>query len=538
MLTALSYVKNEILSPSRKIKGRVAFYDATSTESFYTYSDALQSIKVSRTAEESKFFGFGVCQKATIQLRDKERQININIGDEFLPSFGADIGTRVVYTATAYARVYADEVQRDENTNVITITASDKLSTDAFKYTYDDLALEAPYSIKDVAVACATKLGLGFINDDTVTASAFDRIYNEPANFEGSETLRDVLNAVAEATQTIYYIRGTDLHFKCLLQDTVDYTVDKAQYFTLTSESQRTLAAICSATELGDNVVATGDFEGETQYVRDNPFWDTQEDVNVLVEGALASIGGIQSHQFNCSWRGNFLLETGDKVEFITKDGSSIYGYLLNDTTTYDGGFKQTTSWAYSDNASENSNNPSTLGETLKQTFARVDKANRQIELVASEVGENAEEIAALKINTESIDATVAEMKEITTSALDGVNEEIANLTNRVEATMTAEDVTIAIKSELSNGVDKVETATGFTFNEDGLTVSKSDSEMTTTITEDGMTVYKNEEAVLIADNEGVRAEDLHATTYLIIGNNSRFEDYGDGRTGCFWIGG
>ncbi|MBE6782978.1 MAG: hypothetical protein E7536_03085 [Ruminococcaceae bacterium] len=62
--------------------------------------------------------------------------------------------------------------------------------------------------------------------------------------------------------------------------------------------------------------------------------------------------------------------------------------------------------------------------------------------------------------------------------------------------------------------------------------------EIKTQITEDGMTVYKNDEEVLVANNEGVKAEDLHATTYLIIGTNSRFEDYGNGRTGCFWIGG
>ena len=60
---------------------------------------------------------------------------------------------------------------------------------------------------------------------------------------------------------------------------------------------------------------------------------------------------------------------------------------------------------------------------------------------------------------------------------------------------------------------------------------------MQTTITEDGMTVYRDSEAVLIADNEGVKAEDLHATTYLIIGNNSRFEDVNN-RTACYWIGG
>ena len=55
------------------------------------------------------------------------------------------------------------------------------------------------------------------------------------------------------------------------------------------------------------------------------------------------------------------------------------------------------------------------------------------------------------------------------------------------------------------------------------------------------MSVYKNEEKVLIANNEGVKAANLHATTYLIIGNYSRFEDYtnidGEVRTGCFWIG-
>ena len=102
---------------------------------------------------------------------------------------------------------------------------------------------------------------------------------------------------------------------------------------------------------------------------------------------------------------------------------------------------------------------------------------------------------------------------------------------------MTAEDVKLEIKSELSNGVTKVETTTGFTFNDEGLTVSKSGSEMTTQITEDGMTVFRDNTAVLIANNVGVDAVNLHATTYLIIGNNSRFEDYGEDRTGCFWIG-
>lgn len=69
--------------------------------------------------------------------------------------------------------------------------------------------------------------------------------------------------------------------------------------------------------------------------------------------------------------------------------------------------------------------------------------------------------------------------------------------------------------------------------------IKKSDVDITTNISEDGMRVSKGSEVVLTANNGGVEARNLHATTYLIIGENSRFEDYDNGsRTGCFWIGG
>ena len=58
-----------------------------------------------------------------------------------------------------------------------------------------------------------------------------------------------------------------------------------------------------------------------------------------------------------------------------------------------------------------------------------------------------------------------------------------------------------------------------------------------TIIDEDCMTIEINANQVLVANNEGVDAYNLHASTYLIIGDNSRFEDYNNNsRTGCFWI--
>ena len=184
---------------------------------------------------------------------------------------------------------------------------------------------------------------------------------------------------------------------------------------------------------------------------------------------------------------------------------------------TYNGGFSAEMEWEFN-NDGDTEANASTLGDALKQTYARVDKANKEIEIVAGEA-------SSLKLTTDGINTSV--------SRLDNQ----LSLTNRTVSTkMSAEDVSISIQTALENGVEKVTTTTGFTFNEEGLHISKSDSEITTSITEDGMTVYRGDNEVLVADNLGVMAEDLHATTFLIIGNNSRLEDYGANRTGCFWI--
>ena len=122
-------------------------------------------------------------------------------------------------------------------------------------------------------------------------------------------------------------------------------------------------------------------------------------------------------------------------------------------------------------------------------------------------------------------------------ASVSSINNDVEELKQQVITKMTAEDVKILIESNQVTEVSKVETTTGFTFNADGLTVNKSGSEITTTITEDGMTVYRGGDSVLVANNQGVQAEDLHATTYLIVGRNSRFEDLGEDRTACFWIG-
>lgn len=525
---------NYISYPVRYVSAKVELYESSTLADTYNQYYALKELTIERVAEEGKFFGFGICQKLNVHLVDKDRYIYITTADSLKPylSVGA------LEYVNSFPMFYVTETHRDENTNELSVTAYDALYG-ATKRLVSELALETPYTIGEFAAACASLLGLSGV-EIPEAAAAFNISYADGANFDGTETIREALNAIAEATQTIYYISSSNnLIFKRLdVSGEAVFNIDKEKYISLDSGTNRRLATICHATELGDNVSASITESGSTQYVRDNPFWDLREDVATLVDNALVAVGGLTINQFECEWRGNPLLEIGDKISLTTKNNDTVTSYVLDDVITYDGSLSQTTRWSYEDNEGETSDNPTSLGDAIKQTYARVDKANKQINLVASSVESNSEAISSLQLTTDSISASVTNIEQTTAEALEGVNGDIATLTTRVEATMSAEDVKLEIQSELSNGVDKVTTATGFTFNEEGLTVSKTDSEMSTTITEDGMTVYKNEEAVLIADNEGVKAEDLHATTYLIVGTNSRFENYGDNRTGCFWIGG
>ena len=146
--------------------------------------------------------------------------------------------------------------------------------------------------------------------------------------------------------------------------------------------------------------------------------------------------------------------------------------------------------------------------------------------------------LSNVQLRSDELSLQIQQIESSSSQSLDSVNSSLETLQRDVSAKMNAEGVQLQIQTALENGTEKVVTKTGFTFDEAGLTVEKSGSEMKTQITENGMVVSQYDQAVLTANNQGVDAKNLHATTYLIVGANSRFEDYGGNRTGCFWIGG
>ena len=532
MIQATQNIVNAIINPVREIKASVELYEGSTLVETCHCNDRLIKFTIERIGDESKFFGFGIIQKLNVHLIDKERTLNVSTANTIKVAF-AFPGLDSTYP---YPTFYVSEVRRNENTNELSITAYDLMYPDK-DHSLTDMAITAPYTLADFAEAARKAYnakGLKFIN---VRADEFSLSMPEGGNFDGSELIRECLNDVAEATQTIFYIDNTDsLVFKRLDKSgNAVWTINKNNYFTLQSRTNRRLGVLYHVTELGDNLHVSTEAAGTTQYVRDNAFWSKllSTEVALQLESALTNIGGITINQFDCSWRGNFLLEIGDKIDLVVKDNKVVCSYILNDVITYAGTLTENTKWNYAEYG-ETASNPATISDKLNMTYAKVDKVNQEIELVAKNVEGVIQEQAGIRLDTQSITSSI----ELLGRANESNSNRIENLTSRL--TQTAEDLRVEIQQELVDGTpNKVTTTTGFTFNDEGLTISKTNSEMSTQITEDGLTIYRNSEEMLIADNEGVYAANLNATTFLIIGDNSRFEDYKNrSRTGCFWIGG
>ena len=144
----------------------------------------------------------------------------------------------------------------------------------------------------------------------------------------------------------------------------------------------------------------------------------------------------------------------------------------------------------------------------------------------------------SLKNDNSSVNSAIENLSNNLSNTKDDIEKSIEEIRNSVNLKMDEDSVNVNIQKAINNGIKSISTNTGYTFDDNGLSVKKSNSEMETTITDDGMAVKKSGSEVLKASSNGVDAKDLNASTYLTIGGRIRFENYKTDRIGCFWIGG
>ena len=175
------------------------------------------------------------------------------------------------------------------------------------------------------------------------------------------------------------------------------------------------------------------------------------------------------------------------------------------------------------------------FGKTFADMLGLINDNRDHVDEVESGLhNEITEQTTSLRRDAERIEAQATEA----TKAIDELGNSVSELTKQVNLKVSADDFSVKVKEVTSQGIGL---ESGYTFDANGLNISKVGEEMTNLLDNTGMYVTKSGDEILVANKDGVAAKDLHASTYLIIGKDngrSRFEDYLTNRTACFWIGG
>lgn len=229
---------------------------------------------------------------------------------------------------------------------------------------------------------------------------------------------------------------------------------------------------------------------------------------------------------------GQALASTGEEVVI---DGSGYTGRRMLDDGTYDSKQVKLTgrSLVFTDDAWESCK--VALGELLFGDGSSAYGINANVVIGDVILGNN------LRILDNSGNDLLTVVDGKIAASVSEVKGDVKTLT---EAVMGEDGLAIRITTLENTGISEVTTTTGFTFNAEGLTIYESGKDIANKLNNEGMQVSRisGDESIpiLTANTDGVDALNLHSRQFLIIGDNSRFENYDNGteanRTACFHI--
>lgn len=233
------------------------------------------------------------------------------------------------------------------------------------------------------------------------------------------------------------------------------------------------------------------------------------------------------------TYYGKPFLKLGNKIRIYTSDTDYFDTYVLKHKFTYDGAFASVIeSPAFTKQEVKHKQNVS-IAQSLAYAQININKQEGKIEEVVGEVNS-----VSVKENNNYQEI----MKKF-----DGYapKESIVTIENSVKQITESTYTKVEIEKKLTDGsVTKVSSTSG-TFDEDGLTIEKTNAPTKGNFNNEGVKVMDTSsgEELLFAgfDNELnqtiVRSENMNVRKYLTIGKNSRIEDYNNNRTGIFYIG-
>ena len=430
------------------------------------------------------------------------------------PTFGVKGPGETEYNYKNYGTYIVKSHKYDDEARVMDLECYDLMLLSMIPY---DLALDygnsnSPVTVKALLDAICARLGWAagyttFTNSDKVI---------DGEKFDSSYTFRDVLDQIAQVAAGVIAFKDDKL---CVLYPTnTGEVIDASNLRTLTIKEKYgpVNSVVIARTPQEDNIYAQDaesiEENGLTEIkIENNQIMDSHRDD--FLPAILERLNGLQFWLYEIESFGIGYLDLCDVFTLETLDGTQYETLMLSDELQISQSLAENSSLEAPEATETDYKAASTTDKLINKTLLKVDNQEGTINALVSK--------------TSTIEGELA-----------GVSGQVTKMS---EVLMDEESVKIKI-SEAIEGIDSVTTSTGYTFDKDGLRIAKEGSEIENLLDNTGMFVTRDGEEILTANNEGVAAINLTSRQFLIVGDNSRFENYNNGidskRTACFYIGG
>jgi hypothetical protein len=453
----------------------------------------------------------GSLLRSVMKCMDIEVKRGTEISDTIIqtPKFGVKGPGDTDYFYKEYGTYIIKEQKTDEEQDTVILECYDLMLQAMVPY---DLVLEYPVTIEAFLDAICDRFGwvkgykeTGFTNRDmSIDKELYDASY----------TFRDVLDEIAQVAGESIVFAGDALCFVSPMFNLSARTIDASNLKSLKlGEVYGPVNSLVLArTPQEDNI-----YRRDEESIAANGLTEIRIENNQIIEqnrdffidALFSCVKGLQFTLYELDSFGIGYLNFGDKFNIQTPDGALHQTAMFCNDLKIDQGLSETSKLEAPAKTTTDYTAASESDKLLNQTVLKVDK--------------QAGEITALATKTTNIENDVS-----------GIDERVTNMAKIV---MDAEKVNVEITKAIE-GINSVTTSTGYTFDHEGLHIKKSDEEMENLLDNTGMYVNRGSDNILTANNEGVDAINLRSRQFLIVGSNSRFENYGSNRTACFYIGG
>lgn len=393
-------------------------------------------------------------------MKELDIDSNVYIPEKTILNYQFGVKVNGEYEYINFGNYIVYKAEKQEDTNSYKLTCYDKMLYSMIDYEKMDITY--PISIRDYIKAICDKLGLTFANTNDTFANYDKQIQNElyldESNNSLGYTFRDVLDELSQVTASCICINENDeleIRYINEINDTIDEEFLKDININFGERYGAINTIVLSRSGGSDNIyfpetLPENPFEFK---ISDNQIMNFNDRVDYLPD-IYSKLSGIEFYINDFSSTGICYYELLDK--YNVKIGDNTYScIMLNDEINITQGLEEN---IYTEMPEETETDYTKADKTdrkINQTYIIVDKQNKKIEALVSEVSDNTEKTASLKMTTDRIQSQVTNIN----NNLGSLSETI-NTINSTMMTQTAEVFEMLFTSTgIQEAVDNIQSA-------------------------------------------------------------------------------